>query len=120
SLRRCAISTSSSTSSPRAGPWRRCCEPRDRVMMPNRSSIVPKPSVVPVFYNEGMFHQVEAPRVPDALDLVADVADMEAAFAAQRFQAVDAMRREAQAEAARHGRQLTEVIDRSIRLELAA
>ncbi|WP_396657529.1 DUF222 domain-containing protein [Microbacterium sp.] len=67
-----------------------------------------------------MFHQVEAPRVPDALDLVTDVADMEAAFAAQRFQAVDAMRREAQAEAARHGRQLTEVIDRSIRLELAA
>jgi hypothetical protein len=60
------------------------------------------------------------PHIPDALDLVTEVADMEAAFAAQRFCAVDAMRREALADAVRHGRELTEVIDRSVRLELAA
>ncbi|HET8928479.1 MAG TPA: DUF222 domain-containing protein, partial [Microbacterium sp.] len=60
------------------------------------------------------------PHIPDALDLVTEVADMEAAFAAQRFCAVDAMHREALADAVRHGRELTEVIDRSVRLELAA
>lgn len=60
------------------------------------------------------------PNIPDAVDLVTEVADMEAAFAAQRFMAVDAMRREALRDAARHGLQLTEVIDRSIRLELAS
>ncbi len=60
------------------------------------------------------------PFVPDAVGLVTEVADMEAVFAAQRFVAVDAMRREALAEAAAHGRELTEVVDRSVRLELAA
>ena len=83
-----------------------------------------------------MFHEVEPPdsegaarpedapavppHVPDAVGLVMDVADMEAVFAAQRFMAVDAMRQEALGDAARHGRELTEVIDRSVRLELAA
>jgi hypothetical protein len=58
--------------------------------------------------------------VPDALDLVVEVADMMAVFAAQRLERLDAMRREALAEAAHHGRELTEVVERGIRLELAA
>ena len=58
--------------------------------------------------------------VPDALDLVVEVADMMAIFAAQRFARVDAMRREALEDAARHGRELTDVIERGVRLELAA
>lgn len=57
--------------------------------------------------------------VPDALDLVVEVADMMAVFAAQRLARVDAMRREALEDAARHGRELTEVIERGVRLELA-
>ncbi|WP_127818030.1 HNH endonuclease signature motif containing protein [Microbacterium sp. CPCC 204701] len=58
--------------------------------------------------------------VPDALDLVVEVADMMAIFAAQRLARVDAMRRVALEDAARHGRELTEVIERGVRLELAA
>lgn len=58
--------------------------------------------------------------VPDALDLVVEVADMMAIFAAQRLARVDAMRREALEDAARHGRELTDVIERGVRLELAA
>lgn len=57
--------------------------------------------------------------VPDALDLVVEVADMMAIFAAQRLARVDAMRREALEDAARHGRELTDVIERGVRLELA-
>ena len=58
--------------------------------------------------------------VPDAVDLVVEVADMMAVFAAQRLARVDAMRREALEDAARHGRELTDVIERGVRLELAA
>ncbi|WP_146145301.1 hypothetical protein [Microbacterium timonense] len=58
--------------------------------------------------------------MPDALDLVVEVADMMAVFAAQRLARIDAMRRDALADAARDGRELTEVIERGIRLELAA
>ena len=69
-----------------------------------------------------MFFDPEVPEVavPDALDLVVEVADMMAVFAAQRLVRVDAMRREALEDAARHGRELTDVIERSVRLELAA
>ena len=45
---------------------------------------------------------------------------MMAVFAAQRLVRVDAMRCDALADAERHGRVLSEVIDRSVRLELAA
>ena len=58
--------------------------------------------------------------VPDALDLVVEVADMMSIFAAQRLARVDAMRQEALEDAARHGRELTDVIERGVRLELAA
>lgn len=64
--------------------------------------------------------QITAPPVPDALDLVVEVADMMAVFAAQRLMRVDAMRRDALRDAARHGRELTDVIERGVRLELAA
>ena len=58
--------------------------------------------------------------IPDALDRVVEVADMMAVFAAQRLLQVNAMRREALEDASRHGRALTDVIDRGVRLELAA
>ena len=57
---------------------------------------------------------------PDALDLVVEVADMRASFAAQQLVRVDAMRREALRDAETHGRGLTDVLERSVRLELAA
>lgn len=58
--------------------------------------------------------------VPDALDEVAEVDDMITICAAQRLQRIDALRQEALEDAARHGRGLTEVVERGIRLELAA
>lgn len=57
---------------------------------------------------------------PDAVDLVVEMADVMAAFAAQRLARIDAMRREALRDAERDGVALTEIVDRSIRLELAA
>lgn len=57
---------------------------------------------------------------PDALDRVVEVADMIAVFAAQRFVRIDAMRREALDDAAVTGRPITDVVERSLRLELAA
>ncbi|WP_438353233.1 DUF222 domain-containing protein [Microbacterium sp. CJ88] len=57
---------------------------------------------------------------PDPLELVCEVADMMAVFAADRLVRVDALHREALADAARHGRELTDVVERGIRLELAA
>ncbi len=60
------------------------------------------------------------PPAPDSLDLVVEVADMMAIFAAQRLERVDALRCDALADAERHGYALTEVLDRSVRLELAA
>ncbi|MEZ3162223.1 DUF222 domain-containing protein [Microbacterium sp. BWT-B31] len=63
---------------------------------------------------------LRAESYPDSLDLVLEVADMMSVFAAQRLQRVDALRREALDEAARHGRALAEVVERSVRLELTA
>ncbi|MFH8252390.1 DUF222 domain-containing protein [Microbacterium sp. B2969] len=60
------------------------------------------------------------PDVPDALDLVLEVADMMSIFAAQRFVRIDGMRCEALAEAGRYGSQLNGIAERSVRLELAA
>lgn len=62
----------------------------------------------------------EVPDAPDAVDLVVEVATMMAVFAAQRLERVDALRREALADAAQHGAQLTDVVERGVRLELAA
>ncbi|WP_240642456.1 HNH endonuclease signature motif containing protein [Microbacterium sulfonylureivorans] len=57
---------------------------------------------------------------PDALGLIVEVDDMMAVFAAQRFVRIDALRREALADAALADRSVTEVVERSVRLELAA
>lgn len=58
--------------------------------------------------------------VPDVVDLVLEAAAMESVFAAQRLVRVDAMRRDQLIEAAGRGSAVTEIIERSIRLELAA
>ncbi|MDN3495182.1 DUF222 domain-containing protein [Planococcus sp. APC 4015] len=57
---------------------------------------------------------------PDDVDLVVEVSDMMAIFAADRFRRVSALTAGALADAARHGRTLTDVVERGIRLELAA
>ncbi|WP_344059731.1 HNH endonuclease signature motif containing protein [Microbacterium pumilum] len=56
---------------------------------------------------------------PDAVGLVMEVADVIAVFAAERLVRVDRMRREALAHAERYGWTMTDVVARSIRLELA-
>jgi hypothetical protein len=58
--------------------------------------------------------------IPDALDEVAEVDGMITICAAQRLQRIHVLRQEALEDAARHGRELTEVIERGVRLELAA
>ncbi len=58
--------------------------------------------------------------VPDAVDLVVEAATMESVFAAQRLERVDGMRRRLLAEAAGRGAGVTDIVERSIRLELAA
>lgn len=58
--------------------------------------------------------------VPDALARVIEIADYMSIIAAQRLERIDAMHREAVAEAAAFGRDLTPVVERGIRLELAA
>ncbi|KXZ57633.1 hypothetical protein Mlaev_02823 [Microbacterium laevaniformans] len=57
---------------------------------------------------------------PDAVDLVCDADAMVAVFAAERYRRVAAYRREALADAAGRRRGLVEVVERAIRLELAA
>src|SRR6187551_1121613 len=57
---------------------------------------------------------------PDELDLVVEVSDMMTVFAAQQLERIDALRRRALLDAELHGRALTEMIERSLRLELAA
>lgn len=57
--------------------------------------------------------------VPDDVDLVTEVAGMMAVFAAERLQRVDGMRRGALTDAARYGGS-AEIVERSVRLELAA
>ena len=64
--------------------------------------------------------EVPDPVVPDEVDLVVEVADMMTVFAAQRLVRVDGMRRQALAAARVNGRVLTGVVERGIRLELAA
>ena len=60
------------------------------------------------------------PPIPDALDDVVEADAMVSVSVARRYRRIEAMRREQLADAARHGYQLTEVIERSVRLELAA
>ncbi|GAA3214412.1 HNH endonuclease signature motif containing protein [Microbacterium terregens] len=57
---------------------------------------------------------------PDTLDHLIEIADMVTMQAAQRLIGVNVLRREAMADAARHGRTLTGVAERSVRLEIAA
>lgn len=61
-----------------------------------------------------------APPAPDDVELVTEVAGMMAVFAAQRFERVDALRRNALADAGRYGGGVPEIVTRSVRLELAA
>ncbi|KQZ84541.1 HNH endonuclease [Microbacterium sp. Root166] len=63
---------------------------------------------------------VDAAPVPDDVDRVTEVADMMAVFAAQRVLRVEALRRNALDDAARYGGAIESVVDRSVRLELAA
>lgn len=58
--------------------------------------------------------------VPDALDRVLEAATMESVFAAYRLARVHALRCEQLAEAAGRGAGVTAIVERSIRLELAA
>lgn len=57
---------------------------------------------------------------PDTLDHLIETADMATMQAAQKLVGVNVLRREAMADAARHGRALTDVVERSVRLEIAA
>ena len=60
------------------------------------------------------------PPVPDAVGRVVEIAEMVSVFVADQYRQIEWMRREQLADAARLGHQLTEVIERSVRLELAA
>jgi len=60
------------------------------------------------------------PPVSDAMDRVRETGDVVTMFAAEYFVTVDRARREALEDAARCGRELTGVVERDIRLELAA
>ena len=75
-----------------------------------------------MFYSRSMFIDPDLPYrvLPDELDLVVEAADMMTILAAQRLERIDAMRREALRDAARTGRVLTDVVERGVRLELAA
>ena len=61
-----------------------------------------------------------APPLPDDVDLVTEVAAMMAVLAAQRFFRIDVLRRNALADASRYGSAIAEVVERSVRLEVAA
>jgi len=60
------------------------------------------------------------PPVSDAMDRVRETGDVVTMFAAEYFVTVDRARREALEDAARCGRELTGVVGRGVRLELAA
>lgn len=60
------------------------------------------------------------PAQPDAVALVLEVATMEAVFAAQRLARIDQLRLEALDDVTRYGGGSRELIERSVRLELAA
>jgi hypothetical protein len=68
--------------------------------------------------------QVEGPDygapVPDVVDMVVEAAAMESVFAAERLMRIDGMRRELLIEAEGRGFAVIEIIERSIRLELAS
>jgi Domain of unknown function (DUF222) len=57
---------------------------------------------------------------PDTLDHLIEIADMVTKQAAQRLIGVNVVRREALADAERRGRVLADVVERSVRLEVAA
>lgn len=57
---------------------------------------------------------------PDAVDLVVEVATMMSVFAAQQLVRIDVMRREALEDAMGRGVGVRDVVERSVRLELAA
>ena len=57
---------------------------------------------------------------PDTLDHLIEIAEMVTMQAAQRLIGVNVLRREALADAARRGRVLADVVERSVRLEVAA
>lgn len=58
--------------------------------------------------------------VPDPVDLVVEVASMMSVFAAQRLVRVEALRRDAVADAEAQGFTAMDVVERGVRLELAA
>ncbi|WP_426321487.1 DUF222 domain-containing protein [Microbacterium sp. E-13] len=60
------------------------------------------------------------PPVPDAVDLVVETATMMSVFAAQQLARIDGMRRELLEEATGRGDGVRDIVERSIRLELAA
>ncbi|MFB7892698.1 DUF222 domain-containing protein [Microbacterium sp. NPDC056044] len=60
------------------------------------------------------------PPVPDVVDLVLETATMMSVFAAQRLIRIDAMRRELLHETTGRGDGVRDIVERSIRLELAA
>ena len=57
---------------------------------------------------------------PDTLDHLIEIADMATMQAAQKLTGVNVLRREAMVDAARHGRTINDVVERSVRLEIAA
>ena len=79
----------------------------------------PEPDDGPRCESDFVEWEAEAARGPDAVGLVVEVADVMATFAAERLVRIDRMRREALADAERHGLGLAGVVARSIRLELA-
>lgn len=85
-------------------------------------SMFADPDVLPDRTDREMWDAREswAPPLPDAVDLVVETQSMMSILTAQQYVRVDAMRCEALADAAAHGCPLTDVIERSIRLELAA
>ncbi|WP_374314809.1 DUF222 domain-containing protein, partial [Microbacterium sp.] len=60
------------------------------------------------------------PVVPDDVELVTDVAVMMSVFAAQRLERVEGLRRNALADPGRYGGGTVQIVERSVRLELAA
>ncbi|MCW3493378.1 HNH endonuclease [Microbacterium sp. SSM24] len=61
-----------------------------------------------------------APPVPDDVELVTEVAVMLSVFAAEQLVRIDALRRRALADGGRYGGGAAEIVERSVRLELAA
>ena len=71
-------------------------------------------------YDDELLDARDVIDVPDSVDLVVEVATMMSVFAGHRLRRVDMMRREALADAAAHGFSSSDVVERGIRLELAA